>query len=247
MSFFDWLSRKNPAPVSDSGVSSGLGQTDATQPLFSNARPRPKAAVAATHGASSSRRAERLERREQLYTVVRECMTQAGVLSSKYKFKVLSLDSKGRDYLVMIDLPRENAVEPERLTDIELLIARNAKNLHGILVTAVYWRLVEQVASNTQTIRTVTPASRPVVPEPLPAKVAVSVEPAAPRFEPLQDDEVAAFKKALASVPAGKVTPPPGEIIRSGRRNPAPMPHFADTELDDSHSPLSGTQYGDLN
>ena len=96
-------------------------------------------------GASSSRRTERLERRELLYSIVRECMTQSGVLSSKYKFKVLSLDSKGREYLIMIDLPKENAVEARGLTDIEGLIARNAKNRHGILVTAVYWRVVEQV------------------------------------------------------------------------------------------------------
>jgi len=38
----------------------------------------------------------------------------------------------------------------------------------------------------------------------------------------------------------------PGEIVKSGRRNPAPMPTFEDTELDDRPSPLSGTQYGDL-
>lgn len=247
MSFFDWLSRKTPAPASDSGVSSGLGQADATQPLFSSARPRPKTGAVPPSGATSSRRAERLERREQLYTVVRECMTQAGVLSSRYKFKVLSLDSKGRDYLVMIDLPRENAVDPQRLADIELLIARNAKNRHEILVTAVYWRLVEQVSSGTQVVRAATPAARTAAPEPTSPKTAAPAVPAAQRYEPLQEDEVAAFKKALASVPAAQVVPPTGEIVRSGRRNPAPMPHFADTELDDSHSPLSGTQYGDLN
>lgn len=247
MSFLDWFSRKAPVPAVDSGVSSGLGHADATQPIYNSERPRPKTSTAPISGVPSSRRAERQERREQLYMVVRECMTHAGVLSSRYKFKVLSLDSKGKEYLVMIDLPRENAVEGQRLMDIELLIARNAKNLHGILVTAVYWRLVTQVASNIQTVRAASPAARPAALPSLRARAAGLAEPAAPRFEPLQEDEVAAFKKALASVPAAQVTPPAGEIVRSGRRNPAPMPHFPDTELDDSHSPLSGTQYGDLN
>lgn len=243
MSLFNWLSRKSPAP--DTGDSSGLGHADATQPLFSTSRPKSRHSPAAS-GASSSRKTERLERRELLYSIVRECMTQAGVLSSKYKFKVLSLDSKGREYLIMMDLPRESAVESGRLTEIEGLIARSAKSRYGILVTAVYWRVVEQVMTSA----TVVTASAPiaVVPEtpPLqesPAPVAGGL----PRFDPLQPEEVEAFKKALANVPVPQAAVVPGEFVRSGRRNPTPMPHFADTEVDASHSPLSGTQYGELN
>lgn len=180
-----------------------------------------------------------------LYSIVRECMTQAGVLSSKYKFKVLSLDSKGREYLIMIDLPRESAVESERLTDIEGLIARNAKNRYGILVTAVYWRVVEQVV----TVASMAAAAPvPVVPETRPEyAVQAPVAGVTRRFEPLQAEEVEAFRKALASAPVPQAVAAPGEFVRSGRRNPTPMPHFADTEVDDSHSPLSGTQYGELN
>jgi hypothetical protein len=62
----------------------------------------------------------------------------------------------------------------------------------------------------------------------------------------LQPDEVVAFKQALASVAASKPLSAPGEIVHSGRRNPAPEPNFEDTEMDDRASPLSGTQYGDL-
>jgi hypothetical protein len=63
----------------------------------------------------------------------------------------------------------------------------------------------------------------------------------------LEADEVAAFKQALASAAQAPANVPAGEVVHSGRRNPAPYPSFADTELDDPKSPLSGTQYGDLN
>jgi hypothetical protein len=237
MAFFNWFSKKPPAPPTGDADSSGLSHVDATQPITSGDFARARMVLPAP-GSAGNRKHERLERREMLYAIVRECMTQAGVLSSSYKFKVLSLDSRGRQYLVMMDLPHEHGSETGRLAEIEALIARNAKSRHDILVTAVYWRVIEHVTAGlTQ-----------------PAHVAAAVvqpeAPAAPvnttRFEPLQEDEVAAFKKALASVPL----PPqgaPGEIIRSGRRNPAPLPDFKDTEIDEPASPLSRTQYGDLN
>ena len=50
---------------------------------------------------AANRKHERLERRELLYAVVREAMIQGRVLSSSYKFKVLSLDARGRQYLMM--------------------------------------------------------------------------------------------------------------------------------------------------
>lgn len=81
-----------------------------------------------------------------LYTIVRECMAQAGMLSASYKFKVLSLDARGREYLVMVDLPSTYHGETGRLTVIEGLIARSAKIRHGILVGAVYWRHHEPLA-----------------------------------------------------------------------------------------------------
>jgi len=196
-----------------------------------------KMALAAP-GSAGNRKHERLERREMLYAIVRECMTQAGVLSSSYKFKVLSLDSRGRQYLVMMDLPHEHTGETGRLAEIEALIARNAKSRHDILVTAVYWRVIEHVTTGlTQPAHVAAAAVQPEVSQ---APIDQS------RYEPLQEEEVVAFKKALASA----AVPPqgaPGEIIRSGRRNPAPMPDFKDTEIDEPASPLSRTQYGDLN
>ena len=69
----------------------------------------PAPAIALPFGAApppnpANRKHERMARRELLYAVVREAMVRAGVLSSSYKFKVLSLDPRGRQFLVMVDL-----------------------------------------------------------------------------------------------------------------------------------------------
>lgn len=244
MSFFQWLSRKPAANPVVSAESSGLGHVDATLPLGASGRGLAKPGA----GNAANRKTERLERRELLYTVVREAMTRAGVLSSSFKFKVLSLDSRGRQYLIMMDLARQYAGETARLAEIEGLIARTAKTRHDILVTSVYWRVNEHVTAGLS--QKTEPASAPAPLSPaLATPVAPTVAtPVKPHFEPLQDDEVAAFKKALASVATPAVSPAPaGEMVRSGRRNPAPMPVFQDTQMvDEGHSPLSGTQYGDL-
>ncbi len=238
MSLFGWFSRK-PHEQASAAESSGLGHIDATVPYLPGGKGRSKAPVSVP-GSAANRKNERLERRELLYAVVRESMTRAGLLSTSYKFKVLSLDSRGRQYLIMMDMARQNVGDPVRLADMEGHIAKIAKTRHDILVTAVYWRVNEHVTAGlARTAPTAAPAPRAVA-----AKAPAA--PSAQRFEPLQADEVAAFKQALASIPAPTALSAPGEIVRSGRRNPAP-PSFQDTELDDRQSPLSGTQYGDLN
>jgi hypothetical protein len=243
MSLFRWFSKKTTAPPSIE-ESSGLGHIDATQPYPSGGRSRSKGPQSVP-GSAANRKSERLERRELLYAVVRGSMTGAGLLSSSYKFKVLSLDSRGRQYLIMMDMARPNVSDPQRLSDIEIHIAKVAKSRHDILVTAVYWRVNEHVT--TGLAHSANPVVIPSGPAALPAAVAPAVvTPAASRYEPLQPDEVAAFKQALASNPSPSALSAPGEIVRSGRRNPSP-PVFQDTELDDRNSPLSGTQYGELN
>ncbi len=253
MSIFDWFSRKTP-PKSAAAESSGLGHVDPTVPL-AGARGASKMALPPGTATPANRKTERLERRELLYKVVRDAMTRAGVLSASYKFKVLSLDQHGRQYLIMVDLANEFAGATARLAEIEALIAQSAKTRHEILVTAVYWRVNETVTAglSRSTAVPLTPASRPPAPA-VAVAVAVATSPAPPpaagqRFEPLQAEEMLAFKQALASV-----TPPhvpvasPGQLVSSGRRNPA-MPEFEDTEMnppEERHSPLSGTQYGDL-
>jgi hypothetical protein len=235
MSFLQWFSKKKSITAQPEAQSSGLAHVDATVPFQPSGRERAKPVIAP--GSAANRKSERLERRELLYAVVRQSMTRVGILSANYKFKVLSLDSRGRQYLIMMDLTRLYAAETGRLAEIESLIAQSAKSRHDILVTSVYWRVNEHVTAGFSRVPAQTSA---------PAPLAVSTTPK-PNYEPLHADEVAAFKQALASVATTNKLASPGEIVHSGRRNPAPLPRFEDTELDERPTPLSGTQYGDLN
>lgn len=304
MSLFSWFSRK-PAPAKPRFVAdpSGLLNADATVPLVPgrNGRPLPEP-VPAEHAAN--RKNERMERRELLYTVVRDSMVRAGVLSASYKFKVLSLDQRGRQFLVMMDLAREYGGETVRLSEIEALIAQTAKTRYDILVTAVYWRINDHVAVGipqrvmhppaahanpaTALSRAHPPSgmplsagsaassagptgprqtaaagsaagasARPVPPvrpsTPAPAAARTSAD----RYEPIEADEVAAFKRALASVAATagagaalSAANRPGVPVHSGPiLAPAPLTGFEDTEMPQAEAPspdLSSTQYGDL-
>jgi hypothetical protein len=154
MAWLSWFSRKMPAQVPAPFESSMMGLTEAAslapaQPVSADVVPGSK------RGSASHRKIERLERRELLYTVVREAMTRAGVLSASYKFKVLSLESRGRQYLIMMDLANRSVTEVGRLAEIETLIAQAAQKRHSIVVTAVYWRYRDQA-------HPVMPASPPV-------------------------------------------------------------------------------------
>ena len=146
MSLFSWFSRK-PAPAKPRAAAepSGLFNADATVPLQPGRQGKPLVEPQPPEHAAN-RKNERMERRELLYTVVRDAMVRAGVLSASYKFKVLSLDQRGRQFLVMMDLAREYGGETVRLSEIEALIAQTAKTRYDILVTAVYWRINDHVA-----------------------------------------------------------------------------------------------------
>lgn len=242
MSLLSWFSKKPEGKKVTTAESSGLGHVEATVPFSPSGKARGRVGNTPppVPGSAANRKGERLERREMLYAVVREAMIKAGVLSASYKFKVLSLDSRGRQYLIMMDIARQYAGEATRLAEIEVLIAQHAKARYDIVVTAVYWRVNEHVTagltramasgkSDTASSSEITQAPRRVG-----------------GYEPLDPKEVAAFKEALASASPRVPLSAPGEIVRSGPRNPSP-PQFEDTELDDRPSPLSGTQYGDLN
>lgn len=201
---------------------------------------------------SGHRKSERLERRELVYEVVRDAMLRAGVLAASYKFKVLSLDAKGIQYVIMMDLIERLAGDTVRLAEIEALIAQSAKIRHGILVTAVYWRINQPVTSGLSShpsSQVASSGTAPVFSRPTrPATAAIVA--AGPRYEPLQKDEIAAFKKALASATPPTQAAAAGQVVKSRRRNPAPVEDFQDTHLVDPNeraSPLSATQYGDLN
>lgn len=273
MSLFSWLSprKKRQSPAAES---SGLSRLDSTKPF--------SAAPSAATATPGNRKQERLARRELLYGVVREAMVRAGVLSSSYKFKVLSLDSRGRQFLVMVDLAQGAGAETTQLAEIEAMVAQTAKHRHDILVSAVYWRSNEHVAvgepeargqpqrppvSRPAPLRPEPAASTPVplaaVPAAVPVLAAVEEEISRPAelhaeppranrgFEPLQADEVAAFKRALAlgvsgpeamaaAHPGGGKQPPQSYTLLTG---------FEDTEMFGSPEEverLSGSQYGEL-
>jgi len=295
MSLFSWFSRKSPPPRPRPSVepSSALLNADATVPLMPG-RPGHPLVEPQPPEHAANRKNERMERRELLYTVVRDAMVRAGVLSAGYKFKVLSLDQRGRQFLVMMDIARDYGGETVRLSEIEALIAQTAKSRFDILVTAVYWRINDHVAvgipqrgvapqgaglapapaqSSTPPIA-LAPVPRPAPTQPLvrPAPAAPLVPPAggvspsssalpaagarqAPRYEPIEADEVAAFKRALSAAAASKPPAPvtqPGVAVRSGPLlPPASAPTgFEDTEIpgqrDGRSQDLSNTQYGDL-
>lgn len=318
MSLFSWFSRK-PAPPkakprSAGAEPSGLLNADATVPLAPGRPGQPLLQpIPPEHAAN--RKNERMERRELLYTVVRDAMVRAGVLSASYKFKVLSLDQRGRQFLVMMDLAREYGGETARLSEIEALIAQTAKTRYDILVTAVYWRINDHVAVGlpqkgiTPTpvpsavapqgvVRKPVPAPVPAAPAPVAAPASSLLFPAEPaarfpttptalgrtpsgttapapllpasntgpaplapasapaRFEPIEADEVAAFKRALADAAGRAPVAPaaaarPGVAVRSGPLlPPSHSTDFADTEMpgsDGQSTALSTTQYGELN
>ncbi len=318
MSLFSWFSRK-PAPPkakprSAGAEPSGLLNADATVPLAPGRPGQPLLQpVPPEHAAN--RKNERMERRELLYTVVRDAMVRAGVRSASYKFKVLSLDQRGRQFLVMMDLAREYGGETARLSEIEALIAQTAKTRYDILVTAVYWRINDHVAVGlpqkgiTSTpvpsavapqgvVRKPVPAPAPAAPAPVAAPASSLLFPAEPaarfpttptalgrtpsgttapapllpasntgpaplapasapaRFEPIEADEVAAFKRALADAAGRAPVAPaaaarPGVAVRSGPLlPPSHSTDFADTEMpgsDGQSTALSTTQYGELN
>lgn len=240
MSFLRWFGKKEATPESVPEHSSDLGQADVTLPInrLTHLQLSPDKTTDV-----GSRRNERLERRELLYGVVRECMTAAGVLSSTYKFKVLSLDSSGRKYLIMVDMPHEYLSGAAHFADTEGAIARSAKDRYDILVTAVYWRINELVS--TTGLNPHAPVAAPTRKTEAPASVAAAplARSAAPYAE-LQAEEVMAFKRAVAAAASGAA--PRGETRKSLRRNTEQVPDFSNTEPFEAAPPLGPTQFGGL-
>jgi hypothetical protein len=299
MSLFSWLTgskkkkaKKSGASVPRDPVSSGLSRMEPTRPVTPQ-RAGAKDAHAAANGQAANRKSERMARRELLYTVVRESMVRAGVLSASYKFKVLSLDARGRQFLIMIDVARGHAGEPAAQAEIEAMIAQAAKSRYDILVTAVYWRMNEHVAVGLPVQRTPVRPSQPMplesqpgalhsippVSQPAPLRPAVAtfaqspeelaqdatmpLRPAARnggRYEPLEDDEVAAFKRALTAGISGSAATLAAQKAKArtfnGASTQGPQSYtlltgFEDTEMPDAEvrqqPALSATQYGELN
>lgn len=252
MSLFSWLSPRTAKAQADSS------DVLHTQPNR----------LAVAGAAVPNRKSERMARREMLYSVVRESMARAGVLSASYKFKVLSLDAAGRQFLVMVDLAASERADAELLGEIEAGIIQRAKGRHELSVSAVYWRRNDQVglaatrtAATRQQSRAMEAApSRPaeLVSEPAALQPTAASAGNGTGFDPIQDEEMAALRAALAAAKAdsgpsgiGATKDGPGAKgahAKDPRANLAAG--FDDTQLPDQEPrtrTLSPTQAGDLN
>lgn len=202
------------------------------------------------------RKTQRLERRELLYAVVRESMARVGMLSSSYKYKVLSLDSRGSQYLIMMDLPREMAEHIGQLAEIEDIVTQNARQRHHIEVTAVYWRINQLTKVATSLLRKPRPETELGASPPVLNRVEAEViqAPLVPgdrtrRFEPIRPDEVHAFKQGGANAVAGKKPVAPSTRPTDFTASEFPSTEFEETRMEEDNNdrlPLSRTQYGDL-
>ena len=185
----------------------------------------------------------RHDHREHLYTAIREAMTRAGVLSASYKFKVLSKDQLGREFLVMVDLNHVVGDPVYKTAEMEAAIIHDAIVRHAVMVSAVYWRVNEVEAAPSKA----TPGFSSSLPG---VRLATKPVPQETRREPIQADEVEAFQRALKTSSA--MAPPPAKLAKTQRNQkfPAPMADFVDTEIVDNEAvypTLGATQYGDLN
>jgi hypothetical protein len=155
----------------------------------------------------------------------------------------------------MMDLAKDASLDSTRLAEIEAALAQAAKAQHDILVTAVYWRVSEHVTVGLSSTPVVgespapkAGADRPIREAPVTPRDSAPMSLSGNRFEPIQEEEVAAFKRALASAISAPIAPNKQVVTR--RRNPSPPEEFQDTQIvnpEERTSPLSITQYGDLN
>ncbi len=242
MNVFGWLFGRRQAPSAAPSEAHSVMLGDETRPLV-RGRDGWIDPPEVHHFSAPAPRPDQFAQREMLYAVIRESMMRAGILSSAYKFKVLALDRKGRRFLVMVDVARNAGGDAARLSEIEALIAQTAKAQHDILVPSVYWRTHDHVAVGVpQRVATPRP-SAPSMPTPPPRRPA-------PVADRIDDEEVAAFRRALAggaSVPhatAPAANRAPVGVPSTGRGLDAASTDPG--ELESRPAGLGSTQYGDL-
>lgn len=236
MSFMSWLQAKKP-------TAPGRGPFTRARKKFSQT----------TLPLISPRRGRRILRREQLFAVVRESLIRAGVLSTSYEFKVLTLDANGDSFLVLVDLALPaQAMPDEYLLEIERWIQHSGQTRHEMDVRSVYWRrkavhdqvgMALKAAVVAQTRREAVPMTPGLVPEtkaarPAPSPTAIPRPVITPSSAPAQavgEDEVEAFRLALQRV----ASPPYRSPAEAQVQLPVPESHS-------DFGALSETQYGKL-
>ncbi len=88
-------------------------------------------------------------RREMLFDSVKSTMESRGILSASYRFKVVRADKRGHSFVVMVDLSTDfmDAEQGHQrpLMALGEAIRKNALTRYGLGVTAVYWRVNEEI------------------------------------------------------------------------------------------------------
>ena len=229
MFFFSWFSSKS-RPTKHASVQRDI------QPLAQTPRRNAVEESHEGHGQTKNHAS-----RVQLYEAIREAMTRFGILSASYKFKVLDLDQRNSNYLVMLDLTSIAGDTVPQPSEMEALIIQNAMLRYKIMVSAVYWRLNEVAAVSKPSL----PSAVAKFPVPVQAVKKDEIS-----HEPIHADEVAAFQRALLAASAH--SPPVACAVnikpKPGLRHSAHPKDFADTEVFEAvnYPVLSNTQYGDL-
>ena len=179
------------------------------------------------------RKAKRHARREELYIAVREAMTRSGVLASSYRFKVLSLDQNGKEFLVMVDVAETLDPHSEKRNQIENAIMQTARARFEIAVTSVYWRTDDKMALD------LAPTAGPrtsTFPETYRAAGAA-----------LSASHSSASTSTSSSTSEHANTAVTGVKTRSGPHSYTLLTGYEDTEMPESSAAptLSATQYGE--
>lgn len=227
-------------------------------------------APSGTGGTSKSvaMRLQRHARREKLIALVRENMIRSGVLSASYKFKVLTLEPTGQQFIVMFDIQpgQSMASDPASLAMLESSLQSLAKERLGVEVRHAYWRHVAPVASAGLNPSATAPApvarafdattapaavKNPTVTQPAVQQPATA-SPTAPRrsgpsIDDVSDEEMKALRAALASAQAQAPGKAPARGLPDGwhERDFEPTASMDETPQTD-FSALSETQYGQL-
>lgn len=254
MTLFRWFSEKPKAvPVLPAG------QTKDRESAHGPARhSKPQSIATQSTPSQENIRVRRHARREQLYIAIREAMTHCGVLSTCYKFKVLSLDQAGNEFLAMVDLSLSSGKDFMHLAEIESSIMQQARERFEIIVPTVYWRVDGSLhdvpksapvsAASKQTL-SVQSGTRDTA-NSQPAALLPRAEGVKPRRLSVSENEVAAFRQALlaASSKASSGALEANPVARAAPRSYTLLTGFEDTEMFESAAApaLSRTQYGDL-
>ena len=157
---------------------------------------------------------ERIEWRTQMvYKSVRDVMSSLEVISQMYRVKVLPSDERAHSFHVTIDVAKSFSVgrriNINGFAGIEDLIAKTTFDLYGVGISGVYWRTDDSV--NVFEMMSLGKASRKKMIEEAfqdttPEQYIIDYRRAPRRtFEPLLEDEIAAFRAAIAK----GLKPPP--------------------------------------